>query len=390
MLSAAKSAFAATRPGERFYVMDIADGQSVISMEIENRKRFESQKLKLRAYASELGKLQIYLSEVSGQDIVSKSALASDIPSVLRAVGDLRDKDSPPARLLILGSGLHITANSSTSMYVDGQSLVPSDTLLTGSLLTSPYGIGDRQDYLTGVNVTFCAILPDKLTAHEHQEVAHMWGHYIALRGGNLVNFTSDIKLCIRKFKGGEGEPLQLRALDPEIAPAMIAADESGKVGRITISGGEVYHDKLAAVTAERDQERQARKSAEQKAAKAREGFEVALRNARKADELLGSADDLDGVTVFSRFQSIAHPSLRHVNVMTGVQFSRANYPKYDKSWCYFNHRKPNGTIVQFDVGDRRYGGKISYDPPQEDALREVGMHERDFMAARQACRFPN
>ena len=370
MVDAARSSFEAVNPSEQLSVIRITDGHAIISFTVPDKGRYRIAEYKTKEFAHELSALQAYVRKATDMPAVGLSELRSDIPSTLQAVGDMRASDNRPAKLLIVGAGLQITPNNpSTSMYAKGRALVPSDTLLTGSLLTSPYGLGDRADYLTGLDVSFCAILPKALSAHEKQEIGRMWGHYIALRGGRLVTFTSDVLLCVEQFKSAKHEPLKLRPLDYSIEPAMIAADMSGQIKRITASEVEKHREELKKLRKERDR---ARKDAED------------------AQRILDSGGDLDGVTTFTRFTTIPHPTYSVISVTTGVQYERDAFPQFKTSWCYFNKKNNQGAIVRVNVGGRDYKRSIDWYSAQYKVLSQIGLGQANFKAARQSCRFPD
>lgn len=376
VIATAIMGFAQTGPGESLRILDIADGTTVTSILVGDQKRFESQKFKRQEYASELGRLQSFVRNANDLPLIDYTAFESDVLSVFRSVGMIRSGEDGPTDLLLVAGGLQQTPdNPSTSMYSDGRALVASDTLLTGDLIASTYGIGDDRDDLQGVDVYFCPVLPVKLTGYELQEISRMWGHVVASRGGRLMAFTPDINLCLEQFKSGSSEPIPLRVLDDQIEQAMIRADKSGKIKQITATEAEIHRKEIDRITADRDRERLEREAAEREAKAAK----------NKPPVIVTKTIYEDG----ARFTNAKHTTLRGVQVSTGVEYSQEAPHGYINAWCYMHYRNARGAKFSIDIGSQIAGQSPKFNASHRATLQAAGINERDFLASRSACQFP-
>lgn len=376
VIDAATLAFAVTAPGESLRSLSVADGSVITIINVADQKHLGSQKFKRHEYAGELARLEGFVRNANNQPLIDYTSFESDILSVFQSVGTIRSGVGRPTNLLLVAGGLQQTPDTpSTSMYADDRAVVAGDTLLSGDLLTSPYGIGDDRDDLKGVDVYFCPILPIKLSPYELQEVTRMWGHLVALRGGRLMAFTPDIDLCLEQFESGSTEPINLRPLDDQIEPAMIRADKSGMIKRITATEAEKHRQEIERIEAERDRERLNREAAEREAEEER----------NKPPQVITKTIYEDG----ARFEHVKHPTQRGLNVTTGVENAQDAKHGYINAWCYMQPTNSRGVRIWIDVATKTAGRKTQYIQAKATVLREAEISQQVFDAARQACRFP-
>lgn len=401
-----KNTFEGLDPGDRFTLLNARNGRSVVTLTVPEQGRYKFAKYLNQDFAKEIGLMRTFI-RTGAQLGESQKDYESDILGILAAIGTMREGRDETAHVFIVAKALQTTRPEQFSMRdSSGEVLVPSDELLLGSKLQSPYGIGLESASLSNVNVHLCVAVPT-ISAHERDEIKRIWAHYVSLRGGRLVSFSEDGNVCVLRFNERPTSPLDVRPLDHNTLPAMIAADMSGEVTRVTIESTEALEverkahrktkqqaqersEELARVKAERDRANKARDAAREDARKARQKKQPPKGNPLPAQEIFGAKDDLDGVTVFTRFTTIDHPHLRGVPVTTGVQYTRESFPDYVTSWCYFMRNNARGSSVQLDLGKKHKGKPLEFLPPDNRVLRDVGMTRRDFFAAQQSCRFPD
>lgn len=385
LITFAMMAFAETDPGGSFRAMSVADGLTITAFDIDDRKRNRTLKFKRKEYASERAPMQRFVREANESAPVDYLEFESDIYSVIRTVGKMRNGGVKPAKLLILGGALQLTPEmESASMFVGGDAFVASDTVTTGDLGLTPHGIGDDRDDLENVDVFFCGVMPIKLTGYEQQEVARHWGQVIALRGGRLMILTSDTTLCLEQFQSDSMAPMEFRPLDPEVVPAMVRADKSGKLEQLTSTEAEDFQRLIDQTAVDLEEERRRREVAERIAELARLEAEEALNRPPTVIEKVVTKYE-DG----SRFVHEPHPTVRGVTVSTGVEYLEKARYGYTHAWCYMQPESPRGLKLWIEIANKRAGRNVQYEKPNMAALQEAGMSNRDFEAARSACQFP-
>ncbi|MGB6229106.1 MAG: hypothetical protein WBF53_03140 [Litorimonas sp.] len=384
IIAAAKSAFDKLGPNDRLSVLDAQDGKLVVAFDIADKPRYKRATFKSKDYAAELRAFQSFVRKAVS---TKGSDQSSDVIATLRAVGELRTDKASTTHLLLIAPGLHeVSQNASLSMKgPNGVIQVPSDGFLVGDQIASPYGRGTDQSSLQNVIVHYCAILP-KVTPHESDEIARMWAHYIELNGGALATFSTDVGRCIKRYEQGVTTPLKVRDLDHSIEPAMIAADMSGRATQVTIDSLSTLETKLSDQTRTSSRQISSLKSDLNASEERCKGAEIKLAGYEAA---LGRSGVQDGVTDFSKFTHVAHPTVRSLSVTTGVSYDEGFPHRYETSWCYFNRMQSDGTSVKVEIGSKNYGKAIRWKAASDAALNRVSVSRAQFDAARQSCRFP-
>ncbi len=397
----AKISFDETGAGDNLTVLNVSSGKPVFVLNVADKRRFDTPKYKNKEYASELKMLQNFVSGAIATPQPSFSKWDADVLAVLRTIGTLHAENTDGAHVLIIAPALHLTSqNMSMSMIsTDGDILVPSDGMLTGDNLLSPYGLGTDTRYLENINVNFCALLPD-VTEYEFQELTRFWGNYIALRGGKLVSFSNDLTLCHTQYQKRLTAPIKLRPLDGNIQPAMIAADVSGQITQITIDKSASLESELSTLKATngetiaalekdiRDKEKKAKNLSEQLKTLTAENT-ANKTELDKIEAVMNVPESLGGVSTFSRFTKIPHTDLKTVTVTTGVNYKRDDFPQYQTAWCYFEKLNTSGASVTVRIGTKDFGKSIKWKRAKTATLKQIKMSQDQFKSARRSCRFP-
>lgn len=360
-------------------------------------------------YRAELAPIITHLRELRESAPVAPEMMRLDIPELVSVIGNLRGDDDAPAQALIIGSPLSLFGHDPSASMIagDGTVRIPTDGALVAGAGIHPLGYDGNAKALNGVSLHFCASDLD-IEPFQEAATARMWGHYIALRGGALVTFTSDLDLCARRFRQRLTSPMELTPLDRDSAIGMIEFTRNGELEVFTVDQREDLNEQLAQErreAAERIRQLIAAKEVgdqtiggledrigalEGEIVINGERYEATLEELEVLQEVLAHDDDeFETVTSFSRFQDVPHASNRDITVVTGVSYLRDELPRYEESWCYFASRTPDKISVRLDIGKKARGGSIRWERPNQNALDSVRLTTDDFLNARASCRFP-
>lgn len=374
-------AFDALMPGETLSFIN-AEGNIVADITLPSEDRYRLPKFKRKYAMSDILAVRTYLAD---ENAAGKNA---DYLAILSTVGKLRTSESRPLHALILGGGLHIDERDPVISMLDktGKIQIPSDGFLSGSLLLSSYGRSAKdKSALKGVNLHICPALPD-LNTYEEERLGRFWVHYIRQRGGSLVTFEDDPKLCAPRFQKRLDKALAASPLDPKAKPVMERVHQNGAVEQVTRS-------ERADAKQIRDEEldacRQSVAELEKDLSFYRSKSERQDKELAKMHSILDSARKLDGVTSFSRFQNVAHTVRSKLEVITGISYNTDAFPAYESAWCYMNLRGTYGGTVQVMIGDQKPGKPVQWADVSDRLLASVKLSRDDYNAARLSCRLP-
>ena len=221
----------ASSPGDRLTVLNASNGANVVSVDVPVNGRFRFAKFRDQEFAVQKDTLKRFLAGITQSEEVAPDGFRSDLLGVLGAFADMRRSQNAPVHALIVASPIQIVNDDPPASMRDGDGsiIIPSDGMLLGSLLLSPYGRQSNASYLEGVTVHICAVTPD-VKAYEQTALAQFWGRYINLRGGVLVTFNTDIPVCLKRFQERLNQAIELEAVDRNAIPAMVQASRSGAI----------------------------------------------------------------------------------------------------------------------------------------------------------------
>lgn len=381
-----------TGRGDSFTVIDAHTADTVVTVSIPDKGRYEVQKFKNTDFRSDIAGLRDFVVKANATPAPDAIDWRSDIPEALDRISELRAGATDEGRVLVFTSPLHrVDYNPTLSMIADdGGFRVASDGFLLGDRMASPYGRPEQRDGLSGLSIDFCAVLPP-ISAHETSEIMRQWGYIIALQGGRLSSFTTDSQVCLQRFQARVTTPLIFRPLDPKLDPVMVGADMSSEATQITVSAmkelGQARNAALAEIEAleaalsERDDEVDGLTRQRDEAA-------AELNQIKSA---LGQTEERDGAEVldFSKFTSVPHPVITSLTITTGVSYDDGFPSRYTSSWCYFQRLNDQGGNLRFEVGSKSPGQAIEWERADADILSDVDLTPLDFTAARASCRFP-
>ena len=441
VLSATGTLIGNLNPGDNFTLLNATDGSIVAHLSLPNQGRYKLAKYKGQVLAEGIPRVRAYLTAMAKAEPATAQALVTDVTAVAAAIGDLRGDAGLPARVLMVGNALRLDDRDSALSMLgqDGEIYIPSGGLLAGPLSHSPYGLSPGSRSLEGTRVHFCALLPESAGPFQQDMLGQTWAHYVSLRGGQLVTFTDDVRLCLKRFLEDQETPVPAQPLDRQADPAMLklsmgkavsraeeqlaaSTERNAKLeealadSRADLSSAEA---KLSTETsrarqlADRLDESERRRKEAENAPKVA-ALEAALADARKEAAALSRAleqseterrhaeasfediqaaieesKSLDGVTTFSRFQEVRHPRHGKRHVTTGVRYQADEFPAYDTSWCYMRARNERGSNVQVTLGNKWPGEAPVWSSAHPPTLKDIGLTESELRDYRRSCRFP-
>ena len=352
-LNAAKSIFDSLKPGDEFLVLNSQDGAIITDIEIPNKSRFNMQNYREKEFAQNIREIVGFVQERAATGPQNGQ---SDPMSTLRAIGQLKREGDKTIHVLYLGSAIYNNpADPGVSMLDDERNiLVPSDGLLAADSMISPYGQDTEDRSLEGVLFHWCPSTPVRASMLENKQTGRFWTHYIRRRGGDVVMIADDPQLCQRSFDEKRTTPVEVTPFDKYAPPAMVSYSSGRAINRVTI-GGATGDNKTAT----------------------------------ELEEEIFGPDRLEGLTTFSRFTKINHPSKPWLTVSTGVEYQRQNFPAWDSAWCYMSIRNVAGSRVHLSIGEKSPGKKATWEKHDIAVLRDISLTAEDIRKARASCRFP-
>lgn len=441
VLGAAGKLIGSLNPGDNFTLLDATDGSIVAHLSLPNQGRYKLAKYKDQVLAKGTPSVRAYLTAMAEAEPASAEALVTDVTAVTATIGDLRDDASRPARVLMVGNALRLDAHDPALSMLgqDGETYIPSGGLLSGPLSHSPYGLSPGSRSLEGAHVHFCALMPEGIGPYKRSMLAQTWAHFVALRAGQLVTFTADVRLCLKRFFEGQETPIAVRPLDSEADPAMLklsmgravsiaeeklaaSTERNAELERALADSGthlarakaqleteasraKTLSVQLAASERRREKAENSPKvetlaaalaDAETEVAELSQALEESEAKRRQVEasvkDIQAAIDDtktLDGVTTFSRFQEVRHPRHGRRNVTTGVRYQADEFPAYDTSWCYMRARNARGSDVQINLGNKWPGKSPVWSKAHLPTLKDIGLTESELTDYRRSCRFP-
>ena len=362
-------AWSSLEPGTSLTVLNGRTGDTIVSMQLSNGGRHKIARFVDKDFADEREIIGKFVAAMEGpKDGLYAPPLA--IPALVKSVAKTNEQSSRDQHVLMLGNPLfsHPRDPGVSMVSEDGIPQIPSDRFLIMGKELSPYGQGADDPDLEGIVFHICADLPDLLLEAEKRDLARFWSHYLALRGGVLATFTSDIQGCLASYKARTTSPLVFTALDE---------DADLEMKRLTMKTA----PSIAEIDPRDGAYRQAERQQEQERLECAHAKEVEA-------QVLGLEEN--GVTSFSRFTSVDHPTLKSVSVSTGVSYRSEEFPDWDYAHCYFYARNSKGSKVSIDLGGKNPGDEISWKTIPKSVLKDVGLTTRNIKDAHTACRFPN
>ncbi len=408
IVSAVGAAFDGLQPSDSFSFLNSADGSSIVSFGVPDKSRYRLAAFRDKDFAAQKSAIKNFLSGMAQSEETAPSGLRSSLLDVLSAIGEIRGGQSDNAHVLIVASPLHVDENDpSVSMMDDYRNIrVPSDSMMVGSLLLSPYGRQGATPVLEGVAVHICAILPD-LGKYEQTALAQFWGRYIALRGGVLATFSAAMSVCLQRFAQRLSNPIELKPLDVNAAQVMVQARRSNDIAVMRVNerastAEQLDRDRLtnririteleselARMQGELDQARRRHREAERLLAASQAEKADMESSLNELQQVLNTGHRLEGVTTFTRFQFIEHPTDDGREVSTGTSYQAKAFPAYDMSWCYVYAYNNSGARLRVDLGRKYPDRDVEWDTPRASVLKDAGITEEAFANYRRSCRFP-
>lgn len=323
-------------PGDRYEVMNALVPGRIALIDLPDDKKMLRVKRRARKFQSENAAIYTHLESMGA------GAAPIDAMGALRREGLSRLDPAEPLALMLIGDPVQVLAGEPgfSMRGKDGKLRIPSDAHFAATLAETPWGIGaEGKDGLQNVTLHFCTVGgAAKLTSDEEDALSRFWSLYVAARGGVLASWDRDLASCFERYSA---------RIDRPLIDAKINADDKLLVMR------EIGREEVAAVR----------------------GKTV-----------------INGVEVesFNLFARKRHPTLSGVDVVTGVKYKPAEYPKtYETAWCYFSVVK-NGTEIKFDLGSKSPGRSPYLDTSSSSARSAAGISNADFEAGKPACQWPD
>ena len=226
------------------------------------------------------------------------------------------------------------------------------------------------------------------MTEFEYERLGRLWTHYIRQRGGEVVVIDGDPKICSASFDARQVTPVTVLPINVDAPAIMLSIRKDGAIERLSVDRRQDIAEQVAR---NKEKANATIVSLEKRA----DGAETALGDCQTAlgdaedkinglNDVLNGPDAFEGVTSFSRFTQIKHPTRPQLDVSTGVSYDREGFPAYTSSWCYINVRNAKGSTVRLDIGEKAPGRSVRW-----ASLNDVGLTRSDVEAARSSCRFP-
>jgi hypothetical protein len=324
-------------PGERLTLYDGMDGRVMLRIAIPNDRRFEEERVRTKTFGRETAQLSRAIDALS-EPASAAAPYSIDFPGLAYEYAQTRTTSE--SQLLVVTSGMHLSdLEPSFSFRLVGPDLfLPTDAHIEAPLSESPYGTRGLETALDGVVVHVCLKSDgSRLTTHQRDEMRRFWSLYVRWLGGELATFTESLSGCFDRWRAKVSGGLPQEALD-------------------------MSSDVLA--------------------------MRRVTRTPLEDTEPAGGTPLAEGVEVFSLFASQPHPSLRSVEVTTGIKYRTDEYPRYNYAWCYAMVEHDDAAI-RVDIGAKLPYRDIEWPHIPLGTLRAAGITQEEAEAGRRACQFP-
>jgi len=190
-------------PGEEAILFDGLSSKSICKFVVPNRRSYASDKAKLNANRSCVGKLMTFASSADA----GATAGLLDLPATLRTLVRTADMQAIDA-VIIFGSPLYNDLREPSSSMAHGY--VPSDGHITAQLTASPFGFAGLAGSLEGTPVHLSSDGYDWTLNSRHEEMVHRFTWLgVDTLGGSLVTFNADRDQMIdRVLRGVKTSPV--------------------------------------------------------------------------------------------------------------------------------------------------------------------------------------
>lgn len=193
------------RPGDRIVVINGLDRNRIALLSVPDHPLYKNE-------ASRRKVLQKGMAEFL--DFLVKPATTGAQPAALNVPKVLRDLASvlpgPAAStgidLLLVGSPLHIDAQQPSVSMINAR--VPADSHLFCTLEESAFGLDSATKPLRDVRVHWLTKEANWQGDLHELKVRRMWGAYVDVRGGALIQFNADAKASFDAFAVSANAPL--------------------------------------------------------------------------------------------------------------------------------------------------------------------------------------
>lgn len=342
-----KQVFKSLPLGDNLIVFNGDDASVITTVQVPESEAYNNPIARIRAKRNELKPLNDFDEKLIG---VGRVNGAIDVPVTLTEIARYHDE---AVDIIIVGSALYDSQSYPALSMSDGA--VPSIGYITVSPSVSPFGT-KGSDYLKSKRVHWLLPEPIKNSLHA-QAVMQFWYTYIKALGGELVTFSHNSEVVIKRLKNN-AKPLSL----------IFSIDNSGKREMLRIIPI-IAHQEFYQLPANKT-------SLHEGALDSPQSFMLGIRWLHAKGQPIDLdvyAKSADGDTLFYQHQRTLHGiHIKHYKVMNDVQLEQ-----YETVELY--RSQPDETLIAVNL----YSTPQSLSAPVTGALRvrvNGNTYEQDFL----------